>query len=352
MVRAGESSGMLDDILERLAVYMEKTGALRRKIKSALVYPAVVSCMAIAITLVLLLKVIPVFKEIYAGFGAKLPVPTMLLIGLSDILKRFFIFVVILAGGLIFLLRRYARTENGRLVWDYTPYRKKPENALVPLEVIFRFGVPEGSSLLKRTGNTDYCKAIGLDKSPKAGDTFDMPVVEFSTKLETSDRYLTYTEAQEIAGLSPEEFNDLSTLARLLALRLKDCFAGIDIELWDGKFEFAFTAKDKGGRRGFMLVDSIGPDELRLIRDGVHLSKEMLRGHYRPTPWYAAVEKAKELAEARGEKDWKKICTEELKLTPAPLSDATKEQVEMVYKGIVRDLSQKYCTQGKKREVA
>jgi len=236
-------------------------------------------------------------------------------------------------------------SEGGKLHWDYTAYKQKPENALVPLEVIFRFGVPEGSSLLKRTSDSNYCKAIGLSTSPKSGDRFEIPVVEYSTKLETSDRYISYDEAQTIAGLSTEEFEEITTLSKLLALRLKDCFAGIGLELWDGKFEFGFTTKDKAGKRGFMLVDSIGPDELRLTRDDVHLSKEALRGYYRHSPWYAGLEKAKDLAQQRGSKEWKDICINELKLLPPPLSQSVKEQVEMVYKGIVKALSQKYCAQ-------
>lgn len=235
-----------------------------------------------------------------------------------------------------------SRNENGKLIWDYTAYQQRPENALVPLEVIFRFGVPEGSSLLKRTNDSDYCRAIGLAAAPQPGDTFDVPVVEYSTKLETGDRYLDYDEAKKIAGLSGEEFEELSTLARILALRLKDCFAGIGLVLWDGKFEFGFTTKDKSGKRGFMLVDSIGPDELRLTRDGVHLSKEVLRGYYRHMPWHAGLEKAKEIAHQRGEKDWQKICTDELKLSPPPLGSAAAEQASMIYKGIARALSQKY----------
>jgi phosphoribosylaminoimidazole-succinocarboxamide synthase len=238
-----------------------------------------------------------------------------------------------------------SHNEGGKLQWDYTAYKQKPENTLVPLEVIFRFGVPEGSSLLKRTSDSKYCQTIGLKTPPKSGDQFDIPVVEYSTKLETSDRYIGYDEAQTIAGLSTEEFEELSALTKLLALRLKDCFAGIGLELWDGKFEFGFTAKDKTGKRRFMLVDSIGPDELRLTRDGVHLSKEALRGYYRDTPWYAGLEKAKELAQQRGSKEWKKICTDELKLLPLPLSKAAKEQAEMLYKGIVKALSQKYGVQ-------
>jgi len=235
-----------------------------------------------------------------------------------------------------------SRTENGKLLWDYAAYAQKPEQALVPLEVIFRFGVPEGSSLLSRTGDAAYCKTLGLEKAPQAGDRFEMPVIEFSTKLETSDRYLSYAEAQDIAALSDAEFDALATLTKLLALRLKDCFAGIGLELWDGKLEFAFGTADAAGNRGFMLVDSIGPDELRLTRDGVHLSKEALRGFYRPLAWHGQLETAKKLAKERGEKDWKKICVEELHALPPPLPAAVKKQAEMIYTGIAKALSKKY----------
>jgi len=240
------------------------------------------------------------------------------------------------------VIRPESHQAKGKLTWDYKAYQSHPENTLVPLEVIFRFGVPSGSSLLTRTDSESYRKSLGLTSAPKAGDTFAMPVIEFSTKLETSDRYLDYSEARQIAGLSDAEFDRLKTLTALIALRLKDCFAGIGVELWDGKFEFAFTEADKKDIRDFMLVDSIGPDELRLISGGVHLSKEILRNVYRTTAWYNAIEKAKELAKARGEKDWKRICTEELKSSPSLLSPAVKRKVEMVYKGLCKALSQKY----------
>lgn len=232
-----------------------------------------------------------------------------------------------------------------KLVWDYSIYKDKPDDALVPLEVIFRFGVPEGSSLLKRTGKAEYRRSIGLRKAPKPGDVFDLPVIEFSTKLETTDRYLTYDEAQEIACMTKSEFDRLKVLASLVALRLKDCFADVGVELWDGKLEFAFAPREKKGSRGgrpFTLVDSIGPDELRLIAGGMHLSKEVLRAYYRPTAWHDAIAKAKEIAESRGEKDWKRICMEELKSVPPMLSPVVKTKVEMIYKGLCRALSQKH----------
>lgn len=118
MVRAGESSGMLDDILERLSEYLEKTSHLQKKVKSALVYPAIVSGMALVITLIMLLKVIPIFKTIFEGFGAKLPAPTQFLINVSDALQHQFIYIVIgvAVGG--FLLMRYLKTEMGRMQFD------------------------------------------------------------------------------------------------------------------------------------------------------------------------------------------------------------------------------------------
>ena len=118
MVKAGESSGMLDEILDRLALYLEKTSALQRKIKSALVYPAVVSSMALGITLLLLLKVIPVFKEIFSGFGAQLPTPTLILLTISDTLQKYFIVCVGVVVAIGFAFFQYIRTEKGRLYFD------------------------------------------------------------------------------------------------------------------------------------------------------------------------------------------------------------------------------------------
>ncbi len=240
------------------------------------------------------------------------------------------------------VLRPDSKNMTGKLVWDYSAYAAKPEHTLVPLEVIFRFGVPEGSSLLQRTGDAAYCRDIGLDAAPRAGDVFDLPVIEFSTKLETSDRYLSYAEAREIAGLDAGEFERLRDLTRLAAARLRDLFAGIGVQLWDGKLEYAFDLMGADGLRGFKLVDSIGPDELRLTLDGVHLSKEALRSVYRGGSWYAQIDIAKKLAASRGEKDWKRICLDELGAQPAPLPAEIKKQAEMIYTGIAEALAQKY----------
>lgn len=118
MVRAGESSGMLDEILDRLSEYLEKTSSLQKKVQSAMVYPAIVSGMALGITALLLLKVVPIFKVIFEGFGAKLPAPTAFLISLSDGLQKYFLLIVLVGGGLAYAIMRYINTDKGRLKFD------------------------------------------------------------------------------------------------------------------------------------------------------------------------------------------------------------------------------------------
>lgn len=241
------------------------------------------------------------------------------------------------------VLRPEEKTENSKLVFDYSAYETRPTGCLVPLEVIFRYAVPEGSSLLKRAGDAAYCKSLGLDAPPKAGDVFDAPVIEFSTKLENYDRYLTYAEAQKIAGLTDAEFSLLQQKMTTAAQILRGVFAGIDVDLLDGKLEFAFADdSDAEGNRDFVLIDSIGPDELRLTYDGVQLSKEVLRKFYRGSDWELAAEKAKKLADSRGVSDWKKICTEELRQTPPPLDPVLQEATAMIYKSIANALAEKY----------
>src|SRR5205823_4495350 len=85
MVAAGEKGGLLAEILARLATYLENTARLRKKVKSAMMYPTVVTVVAVLITTFLLVKVVPVFGEIYSGFGAALPAPTQFLIDISTI---------------------------------------------------------------------------------------------------------------------------------------------------------------------------------------------------------------------------------------------------------------------------
>ena len=118
MVSAGEKGGLLAEILARLAVYLENAARLRKKVKSAMMYPVVVVIVAVAITTFLLIKVVPQFAEIYSGFGAKLPGPTLFRIGISDIVRRYIILFVLAGGGGIYGWVHFIKTKPGRWFWD------------------------------------------------------------------------------------------------------------------------------------------------------------------------------------------------------------------------------------------
>ena len=118
MVGAGEKGGLLAEILARLATYLENTERLRKKVKTALMYPTVVTIVAIVITVFLLVKVIPTFKDVYSGFGAKLPTPTEILIDLSELVQHYLIYLIVLAGAGVWGWLYFIKTKQGRDFWD------------------------------------------------------------------------------------------------------------------------------------------------------------------------------------------------------------------------------------------
>jgi len=192
MVKAGESSGMLDDILDRLAEYLEKTSSLQKKVHSAMVYPMVVSGMAMLITIVLLWKVVPVFKTIFEGFGAKLPTPTMVLITISEFLQKYLIMIAIALTVLGFLFKRYIETEKGRTKIDgillNMPifgilFRKVAISKFTrTLSTLIKSGVPILSALEivgKTSGNKVVEKAIdGVRSSVREGESIAEPLAK------------------------------------------------------------------------------------------------------------------------------------------------------------------------------
>src|SRR5581483_6246050 len=118
MVAAGEAGGILDTILMRLAIFMEKNDALVRKVKGAMIYPGVImSVAAIAIT-VLLVFVIPTFQSMFESANIPLPGPTRLVIWLSKMLKTYWYVLIIGITGFVIFLRRYYATPNGKLTID------------------------------------------------------------------------------------------------------------------------------------------------------------------------------------------------------------------------------------------
>ena len=118
MVKAGEHGGLLAEILDRLAGFLEASARLRKKVKSAMTYPVIVICIAFAITTFLLVKVVPIFGEIFKDFGAKLPAPTQFLIDVSDFMRNEWYFLLVAIGAGFFGIRTFLRSVRGKQIAD------------------------------------------------------------------------------------------------------------------------------------------------------------------------------------------------------------------------------------------
>jgi len=120
MVEAGEAGGILDTILNRLAAYIEKSIQLKKKVKSAMIYPSTIVSVAITVVIFLLIFVIPTFKSMFEGFGATLPLPTQIVLGASNFVRDYFVYIAAVAAGAVVALRMYYKTKGGRKVVDAT----------------------------------------------------------------------------------------------------------------------------------------------------------------------------------------------------------------------------------------
>jgi type IV pilus assembly protein PilC len=119
LVEAGEAAGILDTLLDRLAIYQEKTMALKNKIKSALIYPVAVLVVAFIVIVVIMLFVIPVFENVFQSFGADLPAPTMFVFGMSKVFTQYWWAIFgFLGGGTYFFLESWKRSENMQRTMD------------------------------------------------------------------------------------------------------------------------------------------------------------------------------------------------------------------------------------------
>ena len=192
LVAAGESGGILDVILNRLSSYMEKAMKLKSRVKGAMTYPTIVLFVAVAVVALLLVYVIPVFKKLFEGMGGQLPGPTQFLVNLSEFTQSYFLYMIIGAAAVVFLFRRYYRTEKGRLVIDalilkapvFGPLLKKVAVAKFTrtLSTMLGSGVPilEGLSIVSKTaGNVVVENAIMRTRqSISEGRTIAEPLSE------------------------------------------------------------------------------------------------------------------------------------------------------------------------------
>ncbi len=118
MVAAGEIGGILDDVLKRLADYMENALRLKRKVKGALTYPIIVLAISALVIGVILIFVIPVFEQMFADFGGALPVPTQVVVNLSNFVKSYSLVIIGVSVVVVFLFKKYYKTEKGRRLVD------------------------------------------------------------------------------------------------------------------------------------------------------------------------------------------------------------------------------------------
>jgi type IV pilus assembly protein PilC len=140
LVEAGEAAGILDQLLDRLAVYMEKTEAMKSKIKSALMYPISVLIVAFVVTAVIMIFVVPAFKEVFANFGADLPGPTLFVIALSEIFVQYWWLIFGgLFGGVYFFMQAWRRSAAMQMVMDRVLLRMPIFGTLVDKSCVARW---------------------------------------------------------------------------------------------------------------------------------------------------------------------------------------------------------------------
>jgi type IV pilus assembly protein PilC len=190
MVEAGEAGGSLDTILARLATYMEKAAALKSTVKGAMVYPAAIVGIAIIIVVFLLLYVIPVFAEMFSRFGATLPAPTRFVMFLSDLVKAYILYTIPFGVALIWLYKRFYRTERGKLMVDSLVLKLPVFGPLIQKVAVANFtrtlgtlvssGVPiiDGLQITARTAGNKVVHGAVLStiSSIKEGQTIAEPL--------------------------------------------------------------------------------------------------------------------------------------------------------------------------------
>ncbi|MDD5087188.1 MAG: type II secretion system F family protein [bacterium] len=192
MVEAGEAGGALAMVFQRLASYLEKADALKRKVKGAMIYPTVIACVAIGATIFMLIKVIPVFAKMFHDLGAELPAPTRIVMAISEILQRTFLPGLGILIVLLFIFRRWHRTERGKMAVDRFLLKMPVIGGVIRKTAIARFsrtlgvlissGVPILHALditAKTSGNMVIQQAIErVRKSISEGKNITVPLGE------------------------------------------------------------------------------------------------------------------------------------------------------------------------------
>jgi len=214
--------------------------------------------------------------------------------------------------------------------YDYSLYQTAQNNFLIPLEIIYRNSLPKGSSVFKRLANGSLkLEDIGFEKMPVPGQDLEKPLLDVSTKLESTDRYMDWQEAQEIAQLRDTEMEELKRVIQVINQLIDEEAGKIGLKYEDGKIELAFDEQ-----RRFLVVDVLGTlDECRFTFEGMPVSKEIARIYYRNSAWH------KELVEAQKKYgiSWK----EKVYTKPSALPAELKQLISMAYCAFANEISGK-----------
>jgi len=147
MIAAGEAGGILDTILRRLAAYLEKAAKLKRRVKGAMTYPIIVLIIAVLVVAVILIFVIPVFSEMFADLGGQLPLPTQMVISLSNFVKGNVLYIAVALAILAYAVHRFYKTEKGRIAMDKFVLKIPVIGILIRKVAVARFSRTMGTML-------------------------------------------------------------------------------------------------------------------------------------------------------------------------------------------------------------
>jgi len=224
-------------------------------------------------------------------------------------------------------------TEKG--IYNYQIYKEEKGNYLIPLEIIYRNSLPEGSSVFKRLRNGELKpEYLRLSKIPHESIDLQHPFLDVSTKLEASDKYLSWQEAQEISQLTDQKIAELSAITLKINQMISKEAQRVGLKNEDGKFEFALDQN-----RNIVLVDVLGTlDECRFTFQGMPVSKEIARLYYRKSKWYQDITRAKK----RNSSNWKQYVENE----PDPMPARLKQLISMVYRAFTNEITEKEWFKG------
>jgi type IV pilus assembly protein PilC len=197
MVDVGETGGILDVVLQRLATYIEKAASLKRKVKSALVYPAAIIGVAVLVIVFMLTFVIPTFATMFKELGADLPLPTQIVVWLSDFVRGYFFLIGAAWAGIAFGIRQYYRTDNGRSTIDALLLKPPVFGPLIRKVAVARFTRTLGT--LVQSG-VPILEALRITASTAGNRVVERAVMQCRASVSEGK---TLTEPLKVSGVFP-----------------------------------------------------------------------------------------------------------------------------------------------------